>query len=444
MMARILAVLLLLAPVAAQAQVVARGLETFPATGIRLVPVGGAPGASLCTSATDGRIAYDGGLVYLCDAGTWVSLGPTAALSTTTAASFTINSDADGTATEDAALRLKAQSLGLGIAADAVLTSAIAASPPGIALYYDTPVDQYLYLGPPGDALGAGDLEAGLRLRSHTSGDPVGTVKEGLVRHSAAGILVLDGFVAVQSADALDVQGNLTLTGTVDGRDVAADGVSLDGVVQGLADHLADAVDAHDASAVSADPTGLTYATGTTVQAHLGQLDGQLVTATTTANAGDALAESVATDHAYVSPLTIHWPGANQDISFGSPTYDATDHEVYTVGTASLAAQSAALHQCWVVPQRSATPGAASSAQLVYKTTGTATVGLEVIGTGGAQCESPSYVSSASKTTISIGAAALDDCVTAAGGLVCLRAWCDSGATSGTCSLGRMYPRWER
>lgn len=69
------------------------------------------------------------------------------------------------------------------------------------------------------------------------SGDVVGpatSTDNAIVRFSGTtGNLVQDSGVTVDDSDNLDVPGNITVTGTVDGRDVASDGTKLDGIEAG-------------------------------------------------------------------------------------------------------------------------------------------------------------------------------------------------------------------
>jgi hypothetical protein len=68
------------------------------------------------------------------------------------------------------------------------------------------------------------------------------------------------------------ITGNVTVNSgiTIDGRDISADGTTLETVVAGLADHIADTSDAHDASAISNVPSGNLDATD--VQSALDEL----------------------------------------------------------------------------------------------------------------------------------------------------------------------------
>lgn len=96
---------------AAYAQTVARGQETYPVGGFRLVPAVGAPDAGLCTAARAGATAAgDGGsTLYLCDgAGTWNAVAsgggpgvPGISASGTTGPTWTVNTDYSAEDDED-------------------------------------------------------------------------------------------------------------------------------------------------------------------------------------------------------------------------------------------------------------------------------------------------------------------------------------------------------
>lgn len=93
----------------AAAEVVARGVETFPTGGFRLVPAAGTPDAGLCTTLRAGLTAAgDGGsTLYMCDgAGTWNSIAsgggpgvPGISASGTVQSDWSLDTDCDGTDT---------------------------------------------------------------------------------------------------------------------------------------------------------------------------------------------------------------------------------------------------------------------------------------------------------------------------------------------------------
>jgi hypothetical protein len=98
-----------------------------------------------------------------------------------------------------------------------------------------------------------------------------------------------------------NITGNVTVASsiTIDGRDISADGALLDG-------HIADTVDAHDASAISSVPSG--NLASTDVQAALNELQTDVDTRATTTALNDHLSD---TTDAHAASAITNTPSGN-------------------------------------------------------------------------------------------------------------------------------------
>lgn len=349
------------------------GPVRLPPDALQIPPLAGlSTGCPVSGSHVQGTVVYaaDGTQCYATASGspaTWVATGGPGAGggASITSPTLVVQSDADGTADQDAGIELWSQTTdGALVGVIRVLGVLASGADPGLATWIDdaggSAVAPVFTVGKPGDFSDtADDVMSTIKLRAHANGDPVGTAKEGSL------IQGTDGVLTISAPAGVTVGGVPISAGNVDGADVSA-------VASSVTSHLSDTGNPHSTScgqvgavcdssysAAGAVVVGTGVGTYSAVTLNMGSMLGNFGAGTTAGTSADVrsfIGFGTSSDLARASDSV--------QVSAGTTTTsalldDATNRLPYLRLTGQGPADTVSRRFSWLVP-----PGAASISAL--------------------------------------------------------------------------------